>query len=67
MKYNPRVNEEMASLPGFTDIHVNDYYADAVAWAEKNGITSGVGEARYNPSGRCTRAQIVSFLYRSQK
>lgn len=60
---SPSVNTK----PGFTDIHVNDYYADAVAWAEKNGITSGVGEARYNPSGRCTRAQIVSFLYRSQK
>lgn len=60
---SPSVNAK----PGFTDIHVNDYYADAVAWAEKNGITSGVGEARYNPSGRCTRAQIVSFLYRSQK
>ena len=44
---SPSVNTK----PGFTDIHVNDYYADAVAWAEKNGITSGVGEARYNPSG----------------
>lgn len=54
------------SKAGFTDIRGDEYYADAAAWAEKNNITSGVGYAQFNPRGKCTRAQIVTFLYRRQ-
>lgn len=54
------------SKAGFTDIRGDEYYADAAAWAEKHNITSGVGYAQFNPRGKCTRAQIVTFLYRRQ-
>ena len=50
----------------FIDVRGDEYYADAAAWAEKNNITSGVGYAQFNPRGNCTRAQIVTFLYRHQ-
>lgn len=49
----------------FSDVATNAYYAAAVKWAEKNGITGGIGGGRFDPNGTCTRAQIVTFLYRS--
>ncbi len=52
---------------GFADIQSDAYYADAVAWAEENSITSGVGNAQFDPNAKCTRAQIVAFLYRFQE
>lgn len=55
-----------ASGSSFTDVKTGDYFADAVAWAVANNITSGVGNNRFNPSGTCTRGQIVTFLYRNK-
>ncbi len=49
----------------FTDVPADSYYAQAVAWAIENGITAGVGGGRFDPNSTCTRAQIVTFLYRS--
>ena len=42
-------------------------YAAAVKWAEKNGITTGIGGGLFGSDNNCTRAQIVTFLYRSVK
>lgn len=49
---------------GFTDVSADAYYAKAVAWAMENGITTGVGFGVFSPEAACTRAQIVTFLYR---
>ena len=51
----------------FTDIPTDSYYAQAVAWAVENGITTGVGNGHFDPTGTCTRAQIAAFLARSMK
>ena len=49
----------------FTDVPANSYYADAVLWAAKNGITGGIGNGLFGPNQPCTRAQIVTFLWRA--
>ena len=49
----------------FSDVAANAYYADAVAWAEKNGVTGGIGGGLFGSRNTCTRAQIVTFLYRA--
>lgn len=54
-----------ASGASFADVPADSYYAQAVAWAIENGITTGVGGGRFDPNSTCTRAQIVTFLYRS--
>ena len=51
----------------FSDVAANAYYAAAVKWAEKNGITGGIGGGLFGSNNNCTRAQIVTFLYRSVK
>ena len=48
----------------FNDVPANSYYAQAVAWAVENGITTGVGGGRFDPAATCTRAQIAAFLTR---
>lgn len=48
----------------FTDI-ASDYYMDAVFWAVKEGITNGTTPTTFSPNERCTRAQIVTFIYRA--
>lgn len=48
----------------FKDVPASAYYADAVNWAVKNGITTGTGSTTFSPDAVCTRAQIVTFLYR---
>ena len=55
------------STANFTDVPADTYYAGAVSWAVENGITTGVGGGRFNPTGTCTRAQIAAFLARSMK
>lgn len=52
---------------GFADVPADSYYAQAVAWAVENGITTGVGGGRFDPNSTCTRAQIAAFLARSMK
>lgn len=49
----------------FTDIFTGDYYYDAVLWAVENGITNGFSATEFAPNNNCTRAQIVTFLYRA--
>ena len=49
----------------FGDVATNAYYADAVAWAAKNGITGGIGGGLFGSGNDCTRGQIVTFLYRA--
>ena len=49
----------------FSDVATNAYYAAAVKWAEKNGITGGIGGGLFGSGNDCTRAQIVTFLYRN--
>ena len=51
----------------FTDVSADSYYAQAMAWAIENGITTGVGGGRFDPTATCTRAQIAAFLARSMK
>lgn len=48
----------------FVDISQNDYYYDAVLWAAQEGITTGTSPDRFSPDAPCTRAQVVTFLYR---
>ncbi len=48
--------------PWFTDVPADAYYTDAVAWAAKNNITSGVGNGKFDPNAACTRAQVATFL-----
>ena len=62
-KGNPAVS---GSAP-FTDVAPDAYYAAAVTWAEKNGITGGIGNGLFGSNNTCTRAQIVTFLYRAMK
>ena len=51
----------------FSDVAADAYYAAAVAWAEKNGVTGGIGGGLFGSDNTCTRAQIVTFLYRAMK
>ena len=51
----------------FTDISADAYYYSAVLWAVENGITKGTSDTTFSPSATCSRAQIVTFLWRSQK
>ena len=55
-----------ADLP-FTDVPADAYYAKAVAWAVENGVAKGVSETAFAPDTSCTRAQIVTFLWRAQQ
>ena len=50
----------------FTDVAENAYYADAVAWAVENGITAGTSATTFGSDDTCTRAQIVTFLFKAQ-
>ena len=57
---------ETRTMP-FTDVPVGSYYYDAVLWAVENGITKGTSDTTFSPNMTCTRAQIVAFLWRSEK
>lgn len=49
----------------FPDVPADAYYADAVAWAVSKGITTGTGDGNFSPAAPCTRAQVVTFLWRA--
>ena len=49
----------------FSDVLTDSYYANAVAWAMENGVTNGIGDGLFGPDNSCTRAQIVTFLFRA--
>ena len=54
-----------APATNFTDVPSNADYAQAVAWAVQQGITSGTSATTFSPEATCTRGQIVTFLYRA--
>lgn len=60
---SPAVSGESA----FEDVGADAYYARAVAWAAQNGVTNGISQAIFGTGSDCTRAQIVTFLYRAQQ
>ena len=51
----------------FDDVDLESYYGEAVMWAVANHVTSGTTDTTFSPNADCTRAQIVTFLYRSMK
>lgn len=55
-----------AAMP-FTDVKAGSFYYDAVLWAVENGITKGTSETTFEPDAACTRAQIVTLIWRAQK
>ena len=56
---------EPKAMSSFSDVSADSYYAKAVAWAVENGVTNGIGDGLFGPDNSCTRAQIVTFLYRA--
>ena len=63
--YRARKGAASASA-NFTDVPAGAYYAAPVAWAVENGITNGTGKTTFSPDAPCTRAEIVTFLYRAK-
>ena len=57
---SPEISDDIA----FNDVTTGSYYSDAVVWATQNGVTDGTGNGKFSPVRDCTRAQIVTFLYR---
>ena len=57
---------EISGSTGFGDVPASAYYAQAVLWAVQNGVTQGTGGNKFSPNATCTRAQIVTFLYRAE-
>ena len=62
--YRAAGSPAVSGSAAFTDVPADAYYADAAAWAEQKGITDGIGNGLFGPRNNCTRAQIVTFLYR---
>ena len=62
--YRAAGSPAVSGSASFTDVPADAYYADAAAWAEQKGITDGIGNGMFGPRNNCTRAQIVTFLYR---
>ena len=56
-----------SSAMPFADVKAGSYYYDAVLWAVEQGITKGTSDTMFSPDATCTRAQIVAFLWRSEK
>ena len=59
------IGKSVDSKTTFSDVPADSYYADAVAWAVENDVTNGIGGGLFEPDNICTRAQIVTFLYRA--
>ena len=64
VKINATFTKEAEPSP-FSDVSTSAYYYEAVKWAAENGITGGVGNSLFAPNQPCTRAQIVTFLWRA--
>lgn len=54
-----------AAAANFTDVRPDDYFADAVNWAVQNNITSGTSATTFSPQDSCTRAQIITLIWRA--
>ena len=59
------VGSAATAKAGFTDVSADAYYAPAVDWAVEKGVTTGTSATTFSPDDACTRAQIVTFLYRA--
>lgn len=64
-EYKPITSEPTGSARLFADVPAKAYYHNAVAWAAKQGITTGTSTTMFSPDMLCTRAQIVTFLWRA--
>lgn len=62
--YRAAGSPAVSGSASFTDVPADAYYADAVKWATEQGITKGISSTLFGPDETCTRAQIVTFLYR---
>lgn len=62
--YRAAGSPAVSGSPAFSDVASDAYYAKAVKWAQANGITSGIGGGLFGSNDNCTRAQIVTFIYR---
>ena len=60
-------NAKATGKTAFSDVPADSYFADAVAWAQANGVTTGTTATTFSPDSDCTRAQIVTFLYRANQ
>lgn len=60
-----QADEPVAPEKLFADVSADDYYYEAVKWASENGVTGGIGENLFGANLPCTRAQIVTFLWRA--
>jgi len=65
-QYRAAGTPQISSGTAFTDVKPGSYYESAVQWAAGKNITSGTGNGKFSPDDKCTRAQIVSFLYRDR-
>ncbi len=65
--YRAAGSPAVSGSAAFTDVPADAYYADAAAWAEQKDITDGIGNGLFGPHNNCTRAQIVTFLYRNKQ
>ena len=63
--YRAAGTPDVDALNIFADVRADAYYANAVSWAVKRGITNGTGSNAFSPNANCTRGQIVTFLYRA--
>lgn len=61
------IGKSVDSKVEFSDALPGSYYANAVAWAVENGVTNGIGDGLFGSDNDCTRAQIVTFLWRCMK
>ena len=59
------LGKKVESSASFTDVKSDAFYADAVNWAVKNDVTNGTSATTFSPNADCTRAEIVTFLYRA--
>ena len=65
-RYNNQPEPTKTDNP-FTDVQTSQYYCKAILWAIEKGITKGTSADKFSPDSTCTRAQIVTFLYRAEQ
>ena len=61
----PTPTPQPATVAGFHDVFENNYFANSVIWAVQKGITTGTSKTKFSPNATCTRAQMVTFLWRA--
>lgn len=65
--YRAKGSPAVDSKVTFSDVKAGDYFYDAVCWAYAEGVTAGTGGTTFSPVQSCTRAEVVTFLYRAKK